>query len=398
AHLLGRAAEFRPQLRLLGRDAGGAGIEVALPGHVAPDRYERGRAEPVALGAEQRGNHDVSPGAQPAVHPHLHAVAQSVLDQDRLGFREPQLPWRARVLDRRQRRRSRPTVVAGGEHVVGVRLGDTRGDPPDTRFRHQLHAHARVGVDLLQIVDELRQVLDRIDVVVRRRRDKRNPRYRVAQTGDKGRDLVGGELSPFAGLRALRDLDLELVGTHQIVRGDPKPPRRDLLDAVIGAVAVLERDVRIGVFAALTRVRARAHPVHADRERAVRLGGQRAERHGGRYEAATDLLRGLDLVERNRRHGAEREQVAWAGGQPGRDAGPETVICLGCVGLYGGLHRPHQLWRPAVILAVAPVADAPVVGQHRLRRRFWIRGPVARQDVLGDLGEPDPTDRRDGPC
>src|SRR4029077_16742067 len=129
---------------------------------------------------------------------------------------------------------------------------------------------------------------------------------------------------------------------------------------------------------ALTRVRARPHPVHADRERAVRLGGQRAERHGGRYEAAAGLLRGLDLVERNRRYGAEREQVAWAGGQPGRDASTETVICLWCVGLDGGLHRPHPLWRPAVILALAPVADASVVGQHRLRRGFRIRGPVAR--------------------
>src|SRR2546430_4257096 len=48
-------------------DAGGAGVEVALPGHVAPDRDERRGAEPVALGAEQRGDDDVAPRAQPAV-------------------------------------------------------------------------------------------------------------------------------------------------------------------------------------------------------------------------------------------------------------------------------------------------------------------------------------------
>src|SRR2546422_11225453 len=91
-------------------------------------------------------------------------------------------------------------------------------------------------------------------------------------TGDEGSSLVVWELSSFAGLRALRDLYLELVGPHQIVRGVPEPPRRHLLDAIIGAVAVLERGVRIGVFAALARVRARAHPVHADGERAVASG------------------------------------------------------------------------------------------------------------------------------
>src|SRR5690348_17683831 len=41
-------------------------------------------------------------------------------------------------------------------------------------FRHELHPHAGPGVDLLQVVDELRQVLDRIDVVMRRGRNQRH--------------------------------------------------------------------------------------------------------------------------------------------------------------------------------------------------------------------------------
>src|SRR5437660_1074083 len=159
----------------------------------------------------------------------------------------------------RSRRTSSAIQVKYATTCSGVPPNDARGDPPHTRFRHQLHADTRAGVDLLQIVDELRQVLDRIDVVVRRWRDQRNARYRVAQTGDQGRDLVRGKLAAFAGLRALRDLDLELVRAHQVVRRDPEPPRRDLLDAVIRAVAVLERGVGIGVFAALARVRASAH-------------------------------------------------------------------------------------------------------------------------------------------
>src|SRR2546421_5711735 len=53
--------------------------------------------------------------------------------------------------------------------------------PYTTLFRSQLHADPRVRVDLLQIVDELRQVLDRIDVVVRRRRDQRHARYRRSE-------------------------------------------------------------------------------------------------------------------------------------------------------------------------------------------------------------------------
>ena len=91
-HLFRCAAELGAQLGPLGGDPGGAGVQVTLPRHVAPDRDERRRAEAEALGAEQRGDHDVTARAQPTVHPHFDPVPEAVLDEDRLGLREPQLP------------------------------------------------------------------------------------------------------------------------------------------------------------------------------------------------------------------------------------------------------------------------------------------------------------------
>ena len=176
------------------------------------------------------------------------------------------------MLDGRQGRCSRAPVVPGDEHVVGVGLGDARRHGPHARLRDELHAHARPRVHLLQIVDQLRQVLDRIDVVVRRRRDQRHPGHGMPQPGDQRRHLVTGELAPFAGLRSLRHLDLELLGAHEIPCRHAEPSRRDLLDLVVRAVAVRQRSVGIRIFAALATVRPCAHAVHPDRERAVRLG------------------------------------------------------------------------------------------------------------------------------
>src|ERR671933_259949 len=53
-------------------------------------------------------------------------------------------------------------------------------------------------------------------------------------------------------------------------------------------------------FAALAGVRLAAEAVHRDRERLVRLGRERAERHRAGGEALDDLAGGLDLVERDR--------------------------------------------------------------------------------------------------
>ncbi len=66
-------------------------------------------------------------------------------------------------------------------------------------------------VDLLQVIDELRQIFDGIDVVMGRRRDQRDAGCRMAELGDLHRHLEAGELATFAGLRTLCDLDLDLA-------------------------------------------------------------------------------------------------------------------------------------------------------------------------------------------
>ena len=89
---------------------------------------------------------------------------------------------------------------------VGVGLCDAARDDADAGLGDELDAHARVGVDLVQVVDELREVFDRVDVVVRRRRDERHARLGAPQVGDVRRHLLAGQLAALAGLGALRDL------------------------------------------------------------------------------------------------------------------------------------------------------------------------------------------------
>ena len=188
--VLGLAGEALAQLGILGRDPHRAGVEVALAHHDAAERDQRRGGEAVLLGAEQRRDHDVAPGLELAVGLQRHARAQVVEHQRLVGLGQAQLPRQARVLDRGERRGAGAALVPGDEHVVGVRLDHARGDGADTDLRHQLHAHPRLGIRVLQVVDELLDVLDRVDVVVRRRRDESHARRRVARLGDDGVDLV----------------------------------------------------------------------------------------------------------------------------------------------------------------------------------------------------------------
>ena len=288
---LGLAGEPLAQHRVLRRDTDRAGVEVADAHHHAAHDHERRGGEAELLGAEQRGDDDVATGLELAVGLHDDAVAQAVEQQGLLGLGEAELPGTARVLERGERRGAGAAVVAGDEHDVGVRLGDARGDRADADLGHQLHVHAGTRVGVLEVVDELREVLDRVDVVVRRRRDQADARRRVPGLGDPRVDLVAGQLAALAGLRALRHLDLQVVGVDQVVARDAEAAGGDLLDRRPLRVAVGQRLEPLGVLAALAGVGLRAEAVHRDREGLVRLARDGAVGHRAGGEALHDLAR-----------------------------------------------------------------------------------------------------------
>ena len=189
--VLGLAGEALAQHRVLRRDADRAGVEMALAHHDAAGRDQRRGGEAELVGAEQRADHDVAAGADAAVDLHRDAAAQPVGDQRLVGFGEADFPRAAGMLDRGQRRSAGAAFEAGDGDMVGARLGDAGGDRADADFGDELHRHVARRVDVLQVEDELRQILDRIDVVMRRRRDQADARRRVAHLGDDLRRPCG---------------------------------------------------------------------------------------------------------------------------------------------------------------------------------------------------------------
>ena len=195
-----------------------------------PMAIERRGGESELLRAEQRGDRDVAAGLQLAVHLQAHAAAQIVHHQNLLRLRKPQFPGNASVADRTDRRSAGSAVVAADQDHVGVRLGHARRHGAHAHFGDELHGNSRLRIDVLQIEDKLRQILDRINIVMRRRRNQSHAGDRVAHAGDYVVDFVAGQLAAFAGLRALRDFDLQVVGVDQVIRGHAKARRGHLLD------------------------------------------------------------------------------------------------------------------------------------------------------------------------
>ena len=192
--------------------------------HHAARGDERSRREPELVSSESRPHDDVAAGAKAAVDLEPDAVSQPVLHEHLMCLGQPQLPRQAGVLDRAERSRPGASVVAGDDDVLGLGLRDSGGDRAHAGLGDELDRDLCAGVDALQVVDELGEVLDRVDVVVRRWGDQAHAGERAAQVGNLGVHLGPRELSALAGLGALGDLDLELVGVDEVGRRHAEAP------------------------------------------------------------------------------------------------------------------------------------------------------------------------------
>ncbi len=180
--MLRLTGKFLAELGVLRSNAHRAGVEVTLAHHDAAQGNQRQGGETELLRAEQGCNRHVTPRRQFAVHLEAHAAAEVVHHQHLLGFRKTQLPRGAGVPDGGDGRRAGAAIVAADEDHVGVRLGHARRYRAHARLGHEFDGDARLRVSVLQIVDQLRQVFDGVDVVVRRGRNKLHTRDGVADS------------------------------------------------------------------------------------------------------------------------------------------------------------------------------------------------------------------------
>ena len=83
------------------------------------------------------------------------------------------------MLDRTQGRRPGTATVSADQDHIGMGFGHPGCNRADAHFCYEFYGDAGLRVDVLQIVDQLRQILDRVDIVMWRRRDQPDSRSRV---------------------------------------------------------------------------------------------------------------------------------------------------------------------------------------------------------------------------
>src|SRR5690606_6270438 len=290
---------------------------------------------------------------------------------------------------------------AANQHEVRLRLCHTCRDGAHTNLGNELHADAGTRVAGCQVVDELRAVRDRLNVMVRGRANEAHTGRRMAYFSDPRVHLRAGELAALAGLRALGHLDLPFVGVNEVLARDTEATRCDLLDGAAAKVAILVRREAPAVFAAFAGVALPAEAVHGNRERLVGLSADRTERHRARREAMEDRFRGFHFFDRDRLPvGFELEQPAERGHSLGLLVDRPRVLAedLELPRTGGVLQLEHRLRIEEVEFAVAAplVLAAPAEFAFEAPIAVRVRARMVRKYLQRDFVDANAADTRHG--
>ena len=127
-------------------------------------------------------------------------------------------------------RSSRSSVIAGDQDDLGARLGDACRNRSHALFTHQLYGNPRFVIGVFQVVNELGQILDGVNVMVRRRGNQAHAGRGMAGFRDPRVHLSAGQMAALSGLCSLRHFNLDFLGAHQIFAGHAEPSAGHLLD------------------------------------------------------------------------------------------------------------------------------------------------------------------------
>ena len=199
------------------------------------------------------------------------------------------------MVNRITRRGTRAAVAARHENLVGPALGDAGRNRAHASFGDEFHRHARPRVRVLHVENDFGQILDGVDVMVRRRRYEPHARRAAPRAGNPRPHLGTRQMTAFAGFRTLGHLDLNLIGAHEIAARHAETTRSDLLDGRPLAVAVRQRNLAGRIFTALAAVRPAMETVHGDGQTFMGFLRDRAVAHRACVEPLDDLAGRFNL-------------------------------------------------------------------------------------------------------
>ena len=213
-----------------------------------------------------------------------------------MRFHKSQLPRQSGMVDGSTRRSTGTAVITADKHNIGTGLNYTGSNRTDTHLTYQLDADAGTRISILQVVNQLGQIFNRIDIMMRRRRNQTNACRCTAAFGNPGINLAARQLSAFTGFSTLRNFNLDFIRINKIIAGYAKTAAGNLLNCATLAVTIRQRRKTVGILATFAGIALTTDTVHGNSQTFMCLLAQRAVAHSTGLKTMTNAFYRFYLV------------------------------------------------------------------------------------------------------
>ena len=163
------AVEILAQLRILCCHTHRAGIKITYTHHNAADSYQRCCCKAEFLRTQQSGDNNIASCHQLTVCFQCYTVTQIIQQQRLMRFHKSQLPRQSGMVDGSTRRSTGTAVITADKHNIGTGLNYAGSNRTYANLAYQLDADAGTRISILQVMNKLGQIFNRINIMMRRR-------------------------------------------------------------------------------------------------------------------------------------------------------------------------------------------------------------------------------------
>ena len=185
------------------------------------------------------------------------------------------------------------------QNHVSASLCYTRSNCTNTRGCNKFNSHFTAWINLFEIINQLCQVLDRVNIMVRRRANQRHAFGRMTKTRDKVGHLHPRQLPSLARLCPLSNLNFKLFTMIEILSRHTKAARGHLFYFCRWIITICFRREMRRVFATFTTIRFSTYTVHSYVESFMSFRAERTKRHARGHKTLTDCCNTFHFININ---------------------------------------------------------------------------------------------------
>ena len=175
-----------------------------------------------------------------------------------------QLPGKSCIVNGTFRSSTGSSVITGDQDNLSTSFCNTCSYRTNSSLRYQFYRNPCIFIRIFQVIDQLCQILNGVNIVMRRRGNQAHTRCRVSCLCDPRVYFSCRQMAAFTRFCSLCHLNLDFLCTNQIAAGNTKSTGCYLLDC---RASILSTSCRIQTFITLTTltgIRFTMQVIHGD--------------------------------------------------------------------------------------------------------------------------------------